>query len=265
MANHTPLATWLYSKRIELNARFREFNWPERIFPGVFDFETKISWNGIEADGRGVDSQREIALEKSVAEALERLVCRTLEFDSVGFAIAGTHDPSQHAKFERLERFYLEEHLKNVNPFSKLNFEYPEYAKLKDLSPSAKIDFYRMATEPDLYGIVCRIGSETPGKTSLGFALSDSIEQSIRRAFFEALPSYAWMISDEELELRELPWHLKPSFLEKMNALFSDSRKKELATLQSPQLALIELNLSSLPILSDAPIKMARYLIARPS
>lgn len=263
MANHTPLATWLYSKRIKLNARFREFNWPERIFPGVFDFETKISWNGIEADGRGVDSQREIALEKSVAEALERLVCRTLEFDSVGFAIAGTHDPSQHAKFERLERFYLEEHLKNVNPFSKLNFEYPECAKLKEFSSSAEIDFYRMATESDLYGIVCRI--ETPGKTSLGFALSDSIEQSIRRAFFEALPSYAWMVSDEELELRELPWHLRPSFLEKMNALFSDSRKKVLAPLQSPQLALIELDLSPLPILSDAPMKMARYVITRPS
>lgn len=263
MANQTPLATWLYSKRTELNARFREFNWPSRILPGVFDFETKVTWNGIEADGRGVDARREIALEKSVAEAIERLICLTLGFDSVGFAVAGTHDPDQHAKFERLERFFLESHLKSATPFSKLNIELSEFAKLKELSNSVEIEFYRMATESTLYGIVCRIHSVVSGQSSLGFALSSSIEQSARRAFFEALPSYAWMISDEKLGLNELPWHLKPSFLEKMDALFTDSPQKESAHLQSPLLDLMETDLFLLPILSDAPIQMARYEIAR--
>ena len=262
MANQTPLATWLYSKRTELNARFREFNWPSRLMPGVFDFETRITWNGIEADGRGIDVRREIALEKSVAEAIERLICLTLGFDSVGFAVAGTHDPDQHAKFERLERFFLEAHLKSATPFSKLNFEISEFAKLKELSPSVEIEFYRMATESALYGIVCKIHSVVSGKSSLGFALSSSIEQSSRRAFFEALPSYAWMISDEKLELNELPWHLKPSFLEKMAALCTDSPQKESAHLKSPFLDLMETDLFLLPILSDAPIKMARYEIA---
>lgn len=264
MANHTPLATWLYSKRTELNARFREFNWPSMIFPGVFDFETKISWNGIEAEGRGVDTRREIALEKSVAEALERLICKTIGFDSVGFAVAGTHNPSQHAKFERLERFYLEEHLEKSIPFSKVKLDCSEFQKLKAFLPSAEIELYRMNTTPNLFGIVSKIYLPDSKKSSLGFALSNDLESSARRAFFEALPSFAWMLSGEKLESSELPWHLKLNFIEKIEELLSNSEDLPPNQISSPTLLLVEENLSSLPILKNAPIKMARYEIARP-
>ena len=131
MANKTPLASWLYSKRQELNPKFKEFNWPTRVFPGVFDFATTITWNGIESNGRGVDSQREIALEKSVAEAIERLICKSIGFDSVGFALAGTHDPEDHAKFEAMERYFLNIHLEEKIPFYQIAFVFREFTNFK--------------------------------------------------------------------------------------------------------------------------------------
>ncbi|GIL16878.1 MAG: hypothetical protein BroJett040_06290 [Oligoflexia bacterium] len=262
MANHTPLASWLYSKRTQLNARFREFNWPSRIFPGVFDFETTISWKGIEANGRGVDSSREIALEKSVAEAIERLICLTLGFDSVGFAIAGTHDPSQHAKNECLERFFLNEHLKNGTSLYNATVDFPEAEKLKILAPTAEVSFYRMNTPKNLFGISCRIHLADSKKTSLGFALSETLDHAARRSFFEALPSFAWLASDEKLELNELPWHLKTEFIEKLESLFAEDDRLKADQMKSPSLSSIELDLTSLPIFEGAPIQTARYQIA---
>lgn len=262
MANHTPLASWLYSKRTELNARFREFNWPSKIFPGVFDFETTISWRGIEANGRGVDSSREIALEKSVAEAIERLICLTLGFDSVGFAIAGTHDPSQHAKNECLERFFLNEHLKKGTTLYNVNVDFPEAEKLKLLVPTAEVSFYRMNTPKNLFGIACRVHLADSKKSSLGFALSEILDHAARRSFLEALPNFAWLASDEKLELNELPWHLKTDFVERLESLFSEIEGLQAEQMKSPALTSIELNLTSLPILEGAPIQTARYQIA---
>lgn len=264
MANYTPLASWLYSKRSELNARFREFNWPSRIFPGVFDFETKVSWNGIEADGRGVDVRREIALEKSVAEAIERLICITLGFDSVGFAIAGTHDPSQHAKLECLERFFLREHLEKGIPLSIAKLEFTDAEKLKTISPSAKVGFYRMNTSENLFGIACSIQLKDTKKSSLGFALSETFDQAAKRSFFEALPSFAWIVSDEKLELNEVPWHLKTDFVEKLESLFTETEEFQPDQIKYPNLSLVNLSLATLPILESAPIRMARYQIESP-
>ncbi len=259
MANQTPLANWLYSKRSELNPRFREFNWPSQIFPSVFDFETKLSLGGIEADGRGVDPRREIALEKSVAEAIERLICKSLRFDSVGFAVAGTHDPSEHAKFETLERFYLDEHLEKRIPFGKMDFTLPDSLKLTSVSPSVRVNFYRMSTQINFYGIVCAIQSEDPKRTSLGFALSENIEISVHRAFLEALPSFAWMVSGEKLELLELPWHLQSDFIGKVEALFRDTDDIYAAPIPLPKLSRIEISLTSIPILESAPLRLARF------
>lgn len=262
MANHTPLTSWLYSKRTELNARFREFNWPSRIFPGVFDFETTISWRGIEANGRGVDSSREIALEKSVAEAIERLICLTLGFDSVGFAIAGTHDPSQHAKDECLERFFLNEHLKKGIALYNANVDFPEAEKLQMLMPTAEVSFYRMNTTKDLFGIACRIHLADSKKSSLGFALSEILDHAARRSFFEAIPSFAWLASDEKLELNELPWHLKTEFVDRLESLFTENEGLQAVQMKTPALEPIELDMASLPILKGAPIQIARYQIA---
>lgn len=261
MAHQTPLATWLYSKCSELNPQFKEFNWPSQVLPDVFDFETKISWGYVEADGRGVDHRREIALEKSVAEAIERLICKTLGFDSIGLAVAGTHDPSLHAKFECLERFYLNEHLNNSIPLTRITFSCPEVLKFQTVLPSADVSFYRMRTPENIFGIVCSIHAEKLNQSSLGFALSENLEQSIRRAFLEALPNFAWMISGEQIQIVDLPWHLQPSFIEKVKALFCDETISALKESSIPEVISVGLSLDTLPVLADAPLKIARYQI----
>lgn len=260
MATKTPLASWLYSKRQELNPQFKEFNWPSRVFPGLYDFATTISWNGIEAGGRGVDSQREIALEKSVSEAIERLICKTLGFDSVGFAIAGTHDPSEHAKFEAMERFFLKHHLDEKIPFSPISVESEEARKFRNQNPDAVLSFFSMQTPKNLFGVVCSIKSEKIKLTALGFGLSDSIERSVQRSFNEALPNFAWLTDDDKSIEFELPWHIDSKFLAQIEPLLNGSHEEGKPTLEMPTLSRMEMAKSVIPVLSSAPIQMARFL-----
>ena len=247
MANKTPLVSWLYSKRLELNPKFKEFNWPARVFPGVFDFATTITWNGIESNGRGVDSQREIALEKSVAEAIERLICKSIGFDSVGFAVAGTHDPEDHAKFEAMERYFLSKHLEDKIPFSKIVFESGEIQKFKSANTDATIEFYRMQTPRNIFGIVCAIKSNQT--IALGFGLTESLEKSIQRSMFEALPNYAWLTDEGKILAKEMPWHIESKFLSKIEPLLSNQFDQvDVSAITLPTLTKIEVSKSELSI-----------------
>lgn len=257
MANQTPLASWLYSKKAELNPRFKEFNWPDQVFPGVFDFETKISWGSIEVDGRGVDYKREIALEKSAAEAIERLICKTLNFDSVGLAVAGTHNPSEHAQFEVWERYYLNRHLEQKQPLARVEFESSETKKFTSVNPNATLEFYRMKTPGNLFGIICRMVSLSSKAVSYGFSLSESLDNSVRRSMLEALPSFAWLISGDTAS--EIPWHIESNFVERLNSLLVDKTAFVPEASLPPQLSKIDVPLDNVSILLDAPIQIAHY------
>lgn len=266
MANKTPLATWLYSKRQELNPCFQEFNWPSKILPGLFDFSTTIIWNGIEAEGRGVDALREIALEKSVAESIERLICKIEGFDSVGFAVAGTHDPSLHARFESLERYFLEQHIESRSPFQFIESSEPILKKFRSLNSGADMSFNKMATPDELVGIVCSITSSNNTR-SLGFALSESLEDSLRRATFEALPNYAWL-NDQNSDIvhhnsESKPWHIGDDFLSKISPLLRsrDGHENHIALFDLPKLQKFDVPYSAISILKDAPIKAARFIV----
>lgn len=264
MANKTPLAAWLYSKSDELNPRFEEFTWPKRRLPGVFDFSTTITWKGFVADGRGLDEKREIALEKSVAESIERLVCKIHGVGSVGLAVGSAFDPSQHARHELLERHFLNRHIETRTLFLKLE-ECPELARrFVSLNPGAGVDFYRMATPANLNGVVCSITSSENQKASLGFALSEDLETSLRRSFFEALPNFAWLMrasAETENIASSIPWHIQAEYLEQIQPLFSDKM-----TLQDPDVfALpcvneVRIDHTALEVLSDAPIRIARFV-----
>lgn len=265
MANKTPLATWLYSKRTELNPRFREFKWPSKILPGIFDFSTTIVWNGIEAEGRGVDARREVALEKSVAESIERLICKINGFDSVGFAVAGTHDPTSHAHFEALERHFLDRHIESRLPFQFIESSEKISKEFQSLNVGAEVLFYRMATPKNLFGVVCSIGSSKHAN-SLGFALSESLEDSSRRAILEALPNYAWL-NDKDTNVGyghtdSVPWHVGADFLAKINPLLkvTDESQIRLSRFELPKLQRVDIPIAAISILKDAPIQTARFV-----
>ena len=266
MANKTSLAAWLYSNRQALNPRFKEFSWPERFLSGLYDFSTILTWDGIEAEGRGVDTRREIALEKSVAEAIERLICKKLGFDSTGFAAAATIDPTPHARFEAFERFYLEKHIQTHTPFQKLTATCELAEKFRNQNSNSKISFYRMATPDDIFGAVCLIESFQSQKRSLGFALSDSLDNCLRRSLLEALPNFAWLIEkDTNIEITEpaTPWHIESNFLEKIVPLLErkEHSGEQIGTFQIPILKNVEVFHSQITILKDAPLRTSRFVL----
>lgn len=265
MANQTPLASWLYSKREELNPRFREFNWPKQWLAGLFDFSTTITWDGTTVEGRGVDEKREIALEKSVAEALERLICIKIGIDSVGLAVAGTHDPSTHAQNEALERFYLKEHIRNQIPFQIINGQCSIAHEFRKAHPASAVTFYRMETSPDLFGVVCLVTSPEAKKSSLGFALSKSLEESMRRALLEALPSFVWLVDGtikSEAAGSSLPWHIAPEFLDQILPLLNGTLlMKAEGTIKTPELLKIDVRVSEISVLTSAPMRAARFVV----
>lgn len=266
MANKTSLAAWLYSNRQSLNPRFKEFSWPERFLSGLFDFSTVLTWDGIEAEGRGVDARREIALEKSVAEAIERLICKKLGFDSIGFAAAATIDPTTHARFEALERFYLGKHIQTHTPFHKLTATCELAEKFRTQNSNSEILFYRMATSDDIFGVVCLIESLQNQKRSLGFALSDSLDNCLRRSILEALPNFAWLIEkDAHIQITEptTPWHIESDFLEKIVPLLATNEKsgKTFDAFQIPVLKNVDVLYSQLTILKDAPLRTSRFVL----
>lgn len=266
MANKTSLAAWLYSNRQALNPRFKEFSWPERFLSGLFDFSTVLTWDGIEAEGRGVDTRREIALEKSVAEAIERLICKALGFDSIGYAAAATIDPMPHARFEALERFYLEKHNQTHTPFQKITATCELAKTFRNQNPNSEISFYRMATPDDIFGVVCLIESLQSQKRSLGFALSDSLDNCLRRSLLEAMPNFAWLIEkNTNVEITEpaTPWHIDSDFLEKIVPLLKrkENSGDQICTFQIPILKNVEVSHSQITILKDAPLRTSRFVL----
>lgn len=265
MANQTPLVSWLYSKREELNPRFKEFNWPKQWLAGLFDFSTTITWNGTTVEGRGVDEKREIALEKSVAEALERLICIKIGIDSVGLAVAGTHDPSTHAQNEALERFYLKEHIRNQIPFQIIDNQCSMAHELTMVHPTSEVTFYRMRTSLDLFGVVCLITSLETKKSSLGFALSNSLEDSMRRSMLEALPSFVWLMDGAikgEVTSSSLPWHIAPEFLDQILPLLNGTLPmKSEGAIKIPELQKIDVRVGEISVLTSAPMRVARFVV----
>lgn len=266
MAHKTPLATWLYSNREVLSAQFREFNWPVRYLPGVFDFSTKIFWDGIEAEGRGVDLIREIALEKSASEAIERLICKSLNFDSVGFAVAGSHNPAAHARFEALERYYLNFQIENQVGFNLIEDENSVTSQFRETNSKAELSFYQMATPLENFGIVCKIERLDEKVKSLGFAFSESLDQSLRRSLFEALPNFTWFSDGPNYDSRTqeaVPWHVDEKFLDKIEPLFQAQQKSWLQQRISPPcLEQVNVDISLLPVLKTAPIQLARFILS---
>jgi hypothetical protein len=121
MANTNPITKWLISRKELFNLSFTQYGWPERYLPALYDFTAQISVNGISSQGRGTDFIAEVAIEKASAEAIERYLCKVLKMDSIGFSVSGFVSATEHAKFEALERYYLNRHLDLKIPFRRID------------------------------------------------------------------------------------------------------------------------------------------------
>ncbi|MBL7545522.1 MAG: hypothetical protein JNL11_17010 [Bdellovibrionaceae bacterium] len=261
MANKTPLASWLYTKRNELSPSFTELKTTSALLPGLFDFSTEITWNGITAKGRGLDSHREIALEKAVAESFERLICMTKNIDSTGMAVSGgAFDPRVHAKNELLERFYLKNHLRNHIPFKSIPAHSKLVAEFKEINPAVGIQFYQMLTPASLHGVVCKLQGN--GQTSFGFSFSDSLEKAVELSLVEAIPSFLWLTTKNiELSDKERPWHVSESFFQEMTPLLSQTVMETQEACPAPNVGEVDFDFSEISVFKNSPLTVARFAI----
>jgi hypothetical protein len=210
MAHKTPLAHWLYINRENFSAQFKELSWPISYGVDVFDFATTIKINDQIFEGRGVDTFRDVALEKSVSEAIERYICISLDFSSVGFAVSAVIDTKNHAENEFLERYYLDQHLKNKTPLFNLENKFLKDDSIRKFEEKNKlaVEHYIMNTPNNMFGLVCRIRSLEFDKIAFGFSLNQSMELAINKSFLEALPNYAWLDQKSNDSHQNIPWHI---------------------------------------------------------
>lgn len=263
MAHKTPLAHWLYINREKFCAQFKELNWPKSYGLDVFDFVTTIQINGQFFEGRGVDTYREIALEKSVSEAIERYICISLGFDSVGFSVSGVIDTEVHAQNELLERYYLAQHLKNKTPLFNL-----ENKSLKDDSirkfeekNNLAVEHYVMNTPNNMFGLVCRIRSLDFNRITFGFSLNQNIEHAIDKSFLEALPNYAWLDQKSNDSKNNIPWHISEEFTDELNSLLFDQKHTFEFNFPQPKTKSVDVHWKSLPFLSGINMQVTRLVI----
>lgn len=262
MANKTPLAAWLYSVREELSPSITRLSGTTTLMPSLFDFSTKITWNGVDAEGRGVDEIREIAFEKSVAECIERIICISKNIDSVGLSVSGgDHNSEAHSKFEALERYYLNNHLQNGILLKQIKPELELIKDFNELNPNCEINFYEMLTPTSIFGLVCRVKEKD--QIAFGFALSESLIESQRRSFLEAIPSFAWMKlkNFENAKTANLPWQISSEFILKISPLLAADGVHTKVDQSLPELTRQPVNYHDISILKNAPIKVLLYKV----
>ncbi len=274
MAHQTPIARWVLNNRERLNPSFVKYDWPERYFRGITDFASSFTVDGIEAVGRGIDHDQNLALEKSAAEAVERYICKALNIDSIGVAVSGESGAREHAEREALERYFFNEHQRLQKPFLKItadSFEFPFICDILEEfetynSGVAQLSFFKMAAPSPCHAYVTIIGKQGTAQF-LGLSLHRETKRAIPRAFFEAMANFA-KFRDEpnafEKDRVASPdaWNSDPVFLATLAPLFN-SKTAEAAPIPTPSLLSVPLNVSHLTALKGCPITPVKVVVQR--
>ena len=264
MADKNPLTTWLLSRREVLNPHFTEFEWPSEIFPGLSDFATRISFRGKVFQGRGVDKDPLIALEKSVSESIERCVWDHLSLKFNGFAVSNSQMAQSHARLEALERFLLHTHLSSKISFEKIDQSESTlelFTIFKKYNPNDKIDFFKMSVNHPGSGIVCRIKSQD-GLIFPGFSFSHSIDQSITRSFYESVTNFAWLKKNGVKEVNvKMPKHISHEFTKSLDPLLKEKNLSNSERIEVPDLECHIIDLTTIPEFASCPASAVGYQI----
>ncbi len=230
MANSTSITRWIIDNRSIIHPNYTEFDWPNRYYHGLYDFSAEIKIGGAEGSGRGIDCNRELALEKASAEAIERLICQSLDISTKGVAVSGSLNAMAHADNEALERFFFEEHISNQRPFNPLAddtiaAERKIRSSIRVNDTDLQMSFAEMATPKSYYGVVCFIRvSQTP--IALGLSLCRTPEDAVNKAFTEAFANYARFKDSPESFARSREqmthvWNINTTYLSQVESLLS--------------------------------------------
>ncbi len=273
MANQTPIAKWVFANRATFHPTVEQLTWPNRYFPGVYDFSTTLVVNDTKVVGRGVDRDQLIAVEKSFAEAIERFIGARLKIDSEGFAVGetvgGAHSVEEHARNEAFERFYFFRHLRERICFQPAKDWYDtgsfEYIKDKFCRYNKGFDVPRICEISTPGNAIARVvvlcRDEIPA--FLGLSYARDIDSAIWHAFLEAMPNFARyrdfpFTFDAEVAENHY-WNCDPDFLREFTHYYIGGYCPE--PVANPPLRKVAIDLNKIPELLGAPITVAKFVV----
>jgi hypothetical protein len=255
MAHQESVTGLLYSVRDEIHLEVTEYEWPKEFNLNLFDFAVSFSYLGHQVTGRGVDQIEAVALEKASSEALENLICHIHKIDSVGLSVGIGYDSDAHAMFEAFERYYLNEHRTQKIKLAQHNISTALIDDFRKNNSEIEINFLKMSTVKELYGIVCIL--KLKNVRSVGFSFSEHEAISVNKAFIEALPN---LVHLEKFDSQaDKPWHLQATFIDELDSLRSEDDTNCL--IKKPTLEKVNLNLSLIPFLKDTNLTASKYIV----
>ena len=197
--SESPLYQYLLENRKKLNLSIKEHPWP-KLYKNFqcFDYSVCLSWNQHAATGRGTDMNKEIALLKAGAEAIERWGQKDYALpSSSGLAVhTNTSKALENSKNELIERDAFYYHFLLLHPFLRTNETEKFYFSCKNLICSLKklgVDFFifelQSALKENRTVFVAALGCNTlePFGLVLGLASHLSFQKAAKQAMTECL------------------------------------------------------------------------------
>ena len=236
----------------------KEFDWFWKNGFPLYDFEVRLTVDGFLGVGRGTDAVETVALEKAIAEAVERAVCASVRISSMGVAAHIRRDLSENNAYrEALERFAFERHLREKRSFSPV-----QPRSVQTLIPEMR--FYRMDLPAPFFALICFL--DVGDGRFLGLSCETDIEAAFEKATFEVLRNFAVYQDNpstfqKEVETNSDLWCCRQDFLSQVEALFSESSfEKDSFPLPSHLFETIQI--SHLLTLHDCPVVVSRCVLA---
>lgn len=229
MAHKNPIASWLYKNSDKYAIRFKLADWTTRYSFDLFDYEVTGEFQGVKLTSRGLDANKEIALEKACSEFLERMVCVVEDLNSEGMAVSATVDAALHARNELLERYYLRQHLTGKIGFREIDSKKFMLSSKVEKQFNSSVNFYQMKANGG-FGIVCKTQSYALDQVfSFGFSYSDNQNHSIEKSLMEALPNFVWKMENPDFNTENV-WQLSNDFKMRISLLLGKICDQEIST-----------------------------------
>ncbi len=189
----------------EYKFKFTKYNWINDYLPGYFDIGFTIYISGNAFYGRGTASNENLAIIKSVMEALERCACWQHKIRTSGVAAHfNLNDAKINAHDEILERDLALCHFLTLTPMHLFNLNDPLVEKAVNIFKLQNINFkiLRMKQTNNLIAtIVIATGEKAikPFGMVVGLGSKCDTESSLRSAFIECARNIAFVLNSTNL------------------------------------------------------------------
>jgi len=186
---------WILSNSETLSLQVEDLQWIRKSFPGIHDMSVRIQILGKPYEGRGHATTKDVAVQKALAEAIERAMC--LQHLDTTNGVAAHYDlelAKKNARNELLERDLFLSHFLTKTPFI-LTPEWRAFLPgevFADISRAGdSLQIYKMGPTSHGQGIVCLIrGGERWGGV-LGLSFGQEHESAlVIKASLEAYRYY---------------------------------------------------------------------------